>query len=254
MEIVIPTLGRENRQTTFENLPAKWQQQTKLVVQHQENFLHSNYERIVLPPEIKDIAATRHYLVHEHHFESNYLLMLDDDLVFSARRSDDPTKFRKMEDEDYDKMFGDVRQQLMSYSHVGVSHREGANRNIEDYLYCTRQMRVLGFDLRTLRKENIGYGRIPVMEDFDTTLRLLRLGYANVLCNRWVHNQGGSNVAGGCSSFRTPEMQEDSAKRLAALHSGLVKTRKVKTKTSWGGEERTDVTIYWKRAFRFDKA
>jgi len=254
MNIVIPTLGRSTRQITYENMPKKWKNQTTLVVQHHENGDYDPYLRLVLPKHIKDIASTRHYLVHQHPFDSQYICMLDDDLVFSARREDDPTKFRNMQPDDWDNMFYHMEKALKSYAHVGVSHREGANRCTDEFIYTSRQMRVLAFDKNVLRQHNLGYGRIPVMEDFDMTLRLLRLGYPNCILNSWVHNQGGSDVSGGCSTFRTPEMQEEAAKKLAAFHPGFVKVVKKKTKTSWNGEERTDVTVYWKRAFKSSQA
>lgn len=250
MDIIIPTLGRHNRQTTFDALPMKWQDKTLLAVQAHESHLYDRYPHLVLPENIKDIASTRHYLVHEcEQLRSDNICMIDDDLVFSARRTDEPTKFRTMFHEDYDEMFGEVIYQLRHYAHVGISHREGANRNTERFADVTRQMRVLAFQKKVLAKHALGYGRVPVMEDFDMTLRLLKLGLPNRLCNMWVHNQGGSNTSGGCSTFRTLEMQNAAAHKLAALHPGYVKTVRKQTKDSWGGQERTDVTVYWKRAY-----
>jgi len=248
VNIVIPTLGRADRQITFDNMPPKWQQRTTLIVQHHEADDYHPYPRIVLPKHIKDIANTRHHLVHEHPFDSQYIVMLDDDLVFSARRLDEPTKFRPMQPDDWDNMFYHLERMLRKYAHVGISHREGANRCTDDIIYNSRQMRVLAFDKTVLRSYDMGYGRIPVMEDFDMTLRLLRAGHPNVLLNSWVHNQGGSDQSGGCSTFRTPEMQKAAAHKLSALHPGFVKVRVVPPKGGWK-YERTDVTIYWKKAY-----
>lgn len=248
MHIVIPTLGRPDRQITFDNMPPKWQARTTLVVQHHERDVYDPYPRIVLPEYVKDIATTRHILIHEYPFQDDFIVMLDDDLVFSKRRVDEQTKFRGMIADDWDNMFYDIEKKLRAYAHVGVSHREGANRNTDDYVYCSRQMRVLGFDRRVLREHGLGYGRIPVMEDFDMTLRLLRLGYPNCLLNLYVHNQAGSDQSGGCSTFRTPEMQNAAAEKLAALHPNFVKVRTVPPKGGWK-YERKDVTVYWKKAF-----
>jgi len=67
--------------------------------------------------------------------------------------------------------------------------------------------------------------------------------------NKWVTNQHGSNLAGGCSHYRTQEVQEESARKLAELHPGLVSVVK-KAAKNWGWAERTDVTVGWKKAFR----
>jgi hypothetical protein len=254
MDIVIPTFGRVGKQTTFDNLPDKWKQRVDLIVRPCELEAHNKQDpkrRLhVLPEGVERIADVRHWLVHKaQYFKSDQLVMLDDDMVFAARRTDEPNKFRNMVDQDFDDMFGDLAAQLLEYAHAGISHREGANRNTDEYAECTRQMRVLGYQKKIMRSLNIT-GRTKVMEDFDVTLQLLRLGMPNRLCNMWVHNQGGSAVIGGCSSFRTPEVQAEAAHELHRLHPRYVKVVEKETKTSWGGGTRTDVTIYWKKAIK----
>ena len=259
MDIVIPTLGRAHKQITYDNMPAHWQERTKLVVQpHEaETYIDAGYTNlIVLPAIVNNIADTRHWLLYDaHELTSDVLCMLDDDLKFFRRRSDDPTKFHPgvMGEEDWDAMMLELTVRTCNQApHVGVSHREGANRNTERYIQASRQMRVLCYHKPTLKKECVAFGRIPVMEDFDTTLQLLRLGYPNLLLNWWVHDQGGSDVEGGCSTFRTPELQAEAAHKLKELHPNFVKVRTIPPKGAWK-YERTDVTVYWKRAYESGK-
>jgi hypothetical protein len=80
------------------------------------------------------------------------------------------------------------------------------------------------------------------------TLQLLRAGYPNAVITEFVHNQAGSNTEGGCSAYRDAKMMESSARKLAKLHPGFVKVVTKETKTSWGGGERVDVQIAWKKA------
>lgn len=250
MDIVIPTYDRVHKQTTYDNLPRKWQERVKLVVRADEESQHPiDRDLIVLPTNVREIGDVRHWLIHNcEELKSDSLVMLDDDMVFAARRTDQPNKFCNMTDQDFDNMFTDLQFQLEKYAHAGISHREGANRNTDPYVECTRQMRVLGYQKSILRANAIT-GRTPVMEDFDVTLQLLRLGWPNRLCNSWVHNQGGSQVTGGCSQMRTPLVQTKAANMLHELHPRFVKVVRKETKTSWGGLPRTDVTIYWKKAF-----
>lgn len=252
MDIVIPTYGRVNRQITYDNIPSNWQAKTRLVVRKEEANMHQRLDRnvIVLPAGIDLIGDVRHWLVHKcDSLHSFGLVMLDDDMVFAARRVDEPNKFRTMAHQDFDDMFADLEHQLHSYAHAGISHREGANRNTEEYVECTRQMRVLGYQKQILRASNIT-GRTPVMEDFDVTLQLLRNGFPNRLCNNWVHNQGGSDTTGGCSTFRSPQVQTEAAHELHRLHPRYVKVVEKKTKKAWGGTVRTDVVVSWKKAFK----
>jgi hypothetical protein len=70
-----------------------------------------------------------------------------------------------------------------------------------------------------------------------------------VVLNNWCNNQAeGSSADGGCSTYRTPELQAQAARLLAELHAPYVKVVEKETKTAWGGGTRTDVMIQWKRA------
>jgi hypothetical protein len=253
MDIVIVTYGRPHRQVTYDNLPRRWQERAITVVQQREMEHHTNKNIIVLPEHIRNIRDTRHYLIHNcERLTENNIVMLDDDMVFAARREDEPNKFRNMVDEDYDRMFRELSNALLEFAHVGISHREGANRNTDEFVEISRQMRVLAYQKPVLRSLAVK-GRTAVMEDFDVTLQLLRHGLPNRLLNNWVHNQGGSNTDGGCSTFRTPVVQTEAAKMLAELHAPFVKVVEKETKTSWGGQKRTDVTVYWKKAYNYGR-
>jgi len=259
MDILIPTLGRANRQTTLNNLPPKWQQKVQLVVQEKDYLENERQYRSypasirVLPSHITTIAETRQHLLYDEHHLHNKILMLDDDMVFSARRADEPTKFQPMLDSEFDLMFWEVSMLLGSYVHAGISHREGANRNTDQTVFCSRMMRALAYNREWVKDAGVSFGRVPVMEDFDVTLQLLRKGRKNAIANDWVHNQGGSDTSGGCSTFRTKEVQTTAAHKLAELHPGFVKVVEKTTKGSWGGGTRTDVTIYWKKAYESSK-
>lgn len=246
MQVLICTYGRANKQTTWNHLPQDIKARTELVVQDREKELYSQYPTLVLPPHIQTIGATRQYLAEDPRYRK--VVMLDDDLVFATRRKDDPTKFVPSTEEDVGDMFWAIWEKLNDYAAVGVAPREGGNRNTQQYLYNTRMMRVLGMRFDVLREHGIRFDRLPVMEDFDVTLQLLRLGYQNILLNEWVNNQGGSNTEGGCSSYRTLEVQAEAAGGLASLHPQFVTVVTKQTKTAWEGKERKDVRIQWKQA------
>jgi hypothetical protein len=180
------------------------------------------------------------------------LCQLDDDLVFSTRRRDDPTKFRSSTDAELEHMFERMEEHLDNYAHVGVSHREGANRETAYYKYATRMLRVLAYRTDIFLAEGVRFDRLQEMVDFDVTLQLLKKGYTNCVLNGWVSNQSGSDVSGGCSTYRTAETHADAARRLATMHSPFVKVVKKVTKNSWCADEkgeRTDVRVQWKQAY-----
>lgn len=58
-------------------------------------------------------------------------------------------------------------------------------------------------------------GPLSVCEDFWVALSLLRQGYAWHVDVEYVNGDAGSNAAGGCSTFRTADLQARCVKRLA---------------------------------------
>jgi len=105
------------------------------------------------------------------------------------------------------------------------------------------------YDVAQLRSLGVIMGRLRVMEDFDLTIQLLRMGKPNAVIYQYCWNQSGSNADGGCSQYRTLEMQAQAAHQLAKLHSGFVKVTEKQSKNWKGMVTRTDVIVYWKKAY-----
>lgn len=249
MQIFVPTYGRakESVQSTLLFLRLLGVEPT-LVVQEREADKYSFAKNVaILPDSIRTISPTRDYIVSTLATESK-ILMLDDDLVFFTRSYEDRTKFVKGRLQDYHDMLETIDNYLDLHPHVGIANREGGNRNTERLILNTRIMRVLGYNVDILKAHEITFHPMEVMEDFHVSLQLLRKGFDTLILNDWCHNQGGSGTAGGCSHFRTMEVQHANAHRLAQLHPKYVSTVTKQTKTAWGGKERTDVIIQWKKA------
>jgi hypothetical protein len=252
MDVLIPTYGRpqQDRQHTLRALRAEGVLPV-LVVQHREHTQYAWYDGPVhvLPPHIKTVAPTRDYLIHNDVWKERFVVMLDDDLHFFARRVDEPTKFRALVPGELRRMLDQIEGRLDLYPHVGIAPREGGNRNTEQVLRNTRIMRVLGYDRHYLRTHNITFAPMPVMEDFHVSLQILKSGKDTLVLNNWCNNQAeGSDAPGGCSSYRTMALQAEAARLLADLHKPYVSVVEKETKTAWGGGTRTDVVVYWKKA------
>lgn len=251
MDIVIHTYGRRDRQYTWWNLSQNVRNRTTLVVQYCERHLYPEFPVHVLPPHITTLGETRQFLYETT--TASKLCILDDDLDFAVRREDEPTRFRAASENDIDHMFKEIESltgDTYGYPLVGVAAREGANFDTNQYRKNTRQMRLHAIDVTLYRRLGIRFDRVQVMEDFDVTLQFLEAGYSNLVLNQYVTNQHGSNTAGGCSHYRTPQVQRESAEELARLHPGIVTVVRKQTKTSWGGQERTDVRISWQKAHK----
>jgi hypothetical protein len=194
--------------------------------------------------------------------------MLDDDMDFCYRPVVSEPKLSMIDSaERMSTMIDTLRGWLEGgFVHVGLSARQGNNRPYYDdegtyglhpYRDATRMMNAYAYDTaevnKLIRRGKVELGRIPVMEDFDLTLQLLRLGMPNRVSFEYCWNQRGSGRRGGCEVYRTSEMQAAAARRLAELHPNFVKvTTKVSKSSSesWKGmKERVDVVVHWRKAF-----
>lgn len=195
----------------------------------------------------KGIALTRQCIVGE--CDERKLVMVDDDLSFHMRRTDDPTKFRPASSYDVKQMFADIENSLDSYAHASVIARSGGNRVTSD-MVCSRPWHVFGFNVYKFREAGVTYTKGLVQDDFDITLQLLRKGYPNLVLSNWAVNQnGGHGAAGGANTYRTVASHNASVERLAKLHSPYV--RVVERAYSGPGEyaTRKECVISWKKAY-----
>lgn len=176
-------------------------------------------------------------------------LMLDDDLKFYRRVTQTDWRLRYPEDlqDTVKSMLTHVESCLRKYIHVAISAREGNNNLPYEGVYCSRPLRALGYRKDQFLK--VQHGRVRVMEDFDVTLQLLKQGYKNHVIAKWAQGQIVTQMAGGCSDYRTLKVHEDNVRKFADLHPGLVKLRQKKNRS--GGEfgERLEATIYWQKAY-----
>jgi hypothetical protein len=254
MGIYIPSKGRWGQIVQEKTFPNECFQKYPLhIVVHNSEYEKyknkSTYPTRIVDCPITGIGSVRQWcLQHAQAAGYDVCLMMDDDIHFDIRREDEPTKFAAIPRGNHITLLDDLHTILKHYAHGGVASRQGANRNTENVLYNTRLLRVLGYNVKMYYDSKAQYDRLPVMEDFDVTLQLLRAGYDNFLINNYVQDQTQSNAPGGCSTYRTMEMQAEAAHKLAALHPGFVTVVKKAAKGGGPWAERTDVIIHWKKA------
>lgn len=251
--IMIPSSGRAQRQITLAQLPPIISPRVKLAipqreladyaVHHPTSLLHA------VPDKFVGISGTRRFLMDT--CPTRYLLMIDDDMTFAFRPNMQQAALKSLPPQSHGivNLLMYWRGLMREYAHVGLSARQGNNRVEESVKECCRMFNTYMYDLERVRGLGVEVGRLPVMEDFDLTLQLLRKGCPNAVIYRWCWNQSGSNAPGGCSQYRTTAMQAEAASKLAELHPGFVKIVQKESKNWQGMHQRMDVTIYWKKAY-----
>lgn len=264
MGIYVPSRGRAGMLSSRINT-AKFIKQATYVVPTDEvrryqnalSYFGDGFE--VLGCEVDGIDAVRRWIgATALTRNENKFLMLDDDLNFCVRKSAESFHLRPAEKGDVAAMLEWTDRMLDDYAHVSVSPRQ-ANNVMEKgdsrtcLKYNKRTIRYLAYQTSPFLQ--MKHGRVPVMEDFDVNLQLLRSGRKNVVSYWWAQDQRETGSQGGCSSYRTLETHDAAARKLAELHHPFVKLRTKKnkgasTKFAMGFVERTEVTIYWEKAYQ----
>ncbi len=277
MLIYIPSMSRATadniRMGPFLRLPEDWRERTFYVVPHGQGEAYTqllstmpevggNYTVLETPEGLSGIAETRRWLAEDCRERGHSkALMMDDDVDFLVRKSADNWQLTAQTEDQTRHMLSTIDQLLDTHAMVGISSREGNNRAgvggpLDDNMVAlnTRIMRVFG--IRVDDWLAMEHGRVEVMEDFDLTLQLLESGRTNCCLYYWANGQKMTNMPGGCSTYRTHEVQDRSARRLAELHpEGIVRLRTKQNKTDAAGlGTRTEVTIMWKKAAAIGQA
>lgn len=274
--IVIPSMGRHKRQQTLATFERTFIVDSYKVVLAVPKNEVSKYEtasykgkRIKretlkkidihgVPKEYSGISRTREYILTElaRYHNARRVFMVDDDLSFCHRPDLEKADMPYINDDPYG-MHCMVEQLTMwleeGLVHVGLISRQANRKTGVEYQEPGRMMNAYAYDAKVIQKliktKQLKLGRIPVMEDFDLTLQLIRLGYPSRVSCQYAWTQT-SNIDGGCSTYRTAEVQAEAAYKLAKLHKGFVEVVERKAKT-WKNNltARVDVRIAWKKAY-----
>jgi len=179
-------------------------------------------------------------------------IFLSDDLSFNVRRDPGTVSLSVCTAEDVSAMLQLLTSWVLDdgFGHAGVSRRRGNNTVTEEYEDITRMNDVYAYNVDDYRESGARFDRLQVRNDFDVTLTMLRQGYINRVSYTYAWGQGQSGADGGCSTYRTFDIQKAAAHQLARIHAGLVRVCVKQSK--WGdvGDHRVDVNIAWKKAYR----
>jgi hypothetical protein len=113
--------------------------------------------------------------------------------------------------------------------------------------YCTNKW----YDLSKIDVDTIEWSAVSAAEDFWVMLALYEQGHDFVNITQYGCSGSPTNSAGGCSTYRTVEVHNDSMRKLAdrfpdwvRLHDHLVESG------SWKGETKLKARISVKRKFK----
>lgn len=181
-------------------------------------------------------------------------VILDDDLVFSRfneygslRTERDPHKL--------DGMWSEVEWLLETYALVGVHARQNAN-SLWGHGPYNKNERIIC--MQGINREIIGKVKVdqyPILADVVLNCTLLARGEANAVITDYCQDHGPCQAPGGCSIYRTPEMQEAAVDYLVRRFPGYVKKVERRPKVArWMGDVRYDYSCQWKKLYTAGRA
>jgi hypothetical protein len=255
MLIHIPTRGRISKQNSYHSFPLEMRKsgQVVLVAPPEEVPLHEKQGRICIArPEGYRIAKTRQWICEERAVD-NKVIMVDDDLAFFVRKDPDSYRLRPARTDEIETIFLRIWNNLDRFAMAGLSPRQMNNVHFPDEeIFNTKINAVQGVRTDLLRKIGARYDDVDIMEDYHVVLSFLERGYGNAVLVDCAWDQVAlSGSAGGCSLYRTPEVQTAGSHHLSQLHPDFVKVVEKAPRTGWAGmATRIDVRVQWAKAFK----
>lgn len=250
MQIVIPTRARTHQQLTLQSLPHELRQRTTIVCPKQEvvnlaRRIDKQVEIVVQPNSTWKIAAKREWIVREW-LRCGYdkIIMLDDDLRFATRKSADDWHLREIRGDELIAEFQRLEDKLgPKFPHVGFGQRQGNNRlAVSGWQSPGKMVCALAYFLPIVSK--CKFDLVELREDLCVTLQLLLQGHPNAIWTETVVDQR-YNSAGGCSTYRTIQMANAEARKLAELFPNYISLVARDYKTS---VPRLEVMVRWQQA------
>ena len=222
MRIYIPTLGRSDKQITFDNLPKFLQDKTTLVVQPHEKDLYDGYPTLVLPEDLMGISKTRKIMEYAG---DNLFGMLDDDIELRRRFSESPTK-RPLTKEDWHELY-DTTIEWLNTNCTFVGIRRGNLPPVgKDTMDNTETIVAVFYNGSKLpHLDSLIWNHDLISEDVNLHLQLLLQGHKNRVWCKFGY-VGEWAQEGGCQSGtnpRTVDLINRSHERLVELYPDFVK-------------------------------
>lgn len=264
-QMVIPTHGRPNAQKTLMQFPPELRKRILVVTTTQEDAeaIKRGYEHdnvVWTGTSVKSIAAKRHWIMEN--VDSDFPFMMDDDMYFFARchpsqrhivdglwkpTQKDITLLPKATEEDMKEMVAKLSSMARySYHAVGLSSRMGNDRVPTEEKENTRLMHAFGINRKVYRTEGLDFREVPVREDMNIALHMLRRGYKNGVLYSHMCSPGPYDAPGGASLERSLVQSNAMARKLARVHPGLVRV----AAKDYKNKPRLEVVCSWQKAFK----
>lgn len=254
---IIPTLGRIDKQVTYNNLPQKYQAMTTFVVQaHEYAEMREKYpgQVLVLPAEINRLAPTREWIFNQ--FNTTRHFVFDDDLTFIVKQPNpNPGSIwltHKFTEQDFDDAFALFNKWMDEGIIYGNFQTTTIMPNVKRWPFadCGRTMTNVFYDGEKVPRD-LQWNRAELADDLDVNLQLLTQGFKNRVSTKYLVMPSPTQAKGGCEAYRTLDVHNAAQQRLAELWPDYVKIKEKLVKTGpWAGLTKLNLHISNKKAYK----
>lgn len=269
MNIYIMSRGRAGKVNTYKWIPESWQDRTRIVCSHNEfeDYAAVYSAQVMESPEwVTNYSQKVQWILDgfpetpEDKFfsintswneEDPKALIMDDDLVFSSFNADGRLLTIR-DSEVLIPMFEQIKGLLDEFALVGVHPRQNAV-NAKDKNGLNYELNGRIICIQGINRAKIGMVKVdqfPILADVVLNCSLLARGKANAILTSFFQDHGPCQAPGGCSIYRTPEMQRTAVEYLASRFPGFVKVMiKTPKAAKWMGDTRYDYQCQWKKLY-----
>ena len=258
-KIIITTFMREDKQKAVHQIPVSLHEHVYMFtredrVEELRKYVPSTIRIIGNPMDIDGIADIRQRCIEQVPKGKVWFI---DDLATFGWRDTELKQYNDMPESLFMMMYDRLDKMLDTYMQVGFSARGGNNHVKEDFKEVGRAYTTYGLRTDWMEREGIRFDgmyllnkNVKLYEDYWITLSMLTKGFKNAILYNFFFNYTHNN-AGGNSTFRNLELQEQAANELNRHFPQFVT---VETKEGvWGKmgmENRKEVRIQWQKAYQ----
>jgi len=259
------TRGRIGEQRTYQSIPWSWRDKCFLVVPEDEHELHytlggdddlgKKIPTIPVPATVTNYSEKMKWIIEDGMEDGEECCcILDDDLVFSQQweKPDGKIGLKTIEGPDTERLltlFGYMELLLENTALVGVHPRQMGHVQKPPHVINGKVICVQGIN-RSLVGHIPFLDKYPILSDVVLNATLLARGQGNKIITTFFQDWGSCNAPGGCSLYRTAEMQAEACYWLEERFGPYIKAVEKEAKDGWLGGKRVDFRGQWKALFK----
>lgn len=249
MKIYIPTYRRPGKVRTLKTLEHYGMlKQAVLVVRREEMHeyaqAHPEIKLLVIPNTIKDIGHTRQYIVKNS--KEKIICMMDDDISILLKKPNSETwALQRAKKSDVNQLFATVERMMKNKDTVmaGPLDGIGAARPSEAFKHMGHPVRQFIFLHRQRFLEKSSFTIFSqCLGDIGASIECMYNGGDVITFSNWAYGSAGgakTKKDGGCGTYRTQKMKNDTRKKMASRWPQYVEATKK--------EDRVTLRVKWKK-------